>query len=331
MKTRREFLISSCAGLFLVATSLAALAQQGKLRRIGFFYFGTRQSAIESGRHPAFLDGMRRLGYVQGKDLVMEERFADGKAEILPGLAAELVQSKVELIVATGSQIYAALKSATKTVPVVITTTANPIGEGLAVTLARPGGNFTGLSTANIELIPKHIELLRAAVPKLSRLAVLWNPSNPGHPARLNAMRAAASDARVQALEVSVLSPEEIERGFASMSKQRVEALVGLNDTFFVQQSRQIASLAIKHRLPSIHGTTEYPEDGGFMGYGQNIVENFRTAAIFVDKILKGARPAELPFEQPMRLELVINRKTAKAIGLAIPQELLLRADKVIE
>jgi putative ABC transport system substrate-binding protein len=330
MNARRRVL----AGFSMVALSivLPCFAQQpGKIRRIGFFYFGSRQSAMDSGRYDAFLRGMRELGYVEGKNFVIEARFADGKDERLPGLAAELVRSKVDVIVATGTAVYAALKQPANTIPVVITATSDPVVEGFAANLARPGGNFTGLSAGNFELYPKQIELLSLAVPKLSHVAVLWNSTHPGHPARLNAMQAVARKAGIRTLHVGARSADEIERGFTLMSRERVKALIVLNDTFFVQQFRQIATLALKHRLPSLYGAVEYPESGGLMGYGQNILDNFRSAATFVDKILKGAKPGELPFEQPMRLQLVINRKTANAIGLVIEPELLLRADRVIE
>jgi putative ABC transport system substrate-binding protein len=327
---RRKLLVA--LGLGALSAALPSFAeQQGKVWRIGFLYFGSRRSALESGRYDAFLQGMRELGYLEGKHFVVEARFAEGKDELVPSLASEIVRSKIDVIVATGTAVYAALKRSTNTIPVVITVTSDPIGDGFAASLARPGGNFTGLSTGNVELFPKQIELLRITVPKLSRLAMLWNPANPGHPARVSAMRTIAQKAGIRALPVEARSYEEIERGFSEMSREHAQAVVVLNDTFFVQQFQQIAALAMKHRLPSIYGAVEYAESGGLMGYGQNVADNFRSAATFVDKILKGAKPGELPFEQPMRLRLVINRRTAKAIGLAIPQELLLRADRVIE
>jgi ABC-type uncharacterized transport system substrate-binding protein len=330
LNPRRQVLIA--LGLGALAVPLGSLAQhQGKVWRIGFFYFGSRQSATESGRYSAFLQGMQELGYVEGKHYVVEARFAEGKDELVPGLAAEFVRSKIDVIVATGTAVYAALKRSASTIPVVITVTADPIGDGFAESLARPGGNFTGLSAGNVELVPKQIELLRMTVPKLARVAMLWNPANPGHPSRISAMRAIAQKAGIRALPVEGRSYEQIERGFSEMTRERAQAVVVLNDTFFVQQYVQIAALASKHRLPSIYGAVEYAESGGLMGYGQNVVDNFRSAATFVDKILKGAKPGELPFEQPMRLQLVINRRTAKVIGLAIPRELLLRADRVIE
>jgi ABC-type uncharacterized transport system substrate-binding protein len=330
LNPRRQLLIA--LGLGALVVPLGSLAQQrGKVWRIGFFYFGTRQSASESGRYGAFLEGMRELHYVEGKDFTVEARFADGTSEPLENIAAELARLKMDVIVATGTGVFFALKHASRTVPVVITGHADPVSDGFAASLAHPGGNFTGLSTGNVELYPKWIELIKTAVPNLSRVAVLWNSNNPGHPERLNALLPVIRKAGIRALEVDGRSASEIERGFTQIRRQGAQAVVVLTDIFFAQQYRQIATLALKQGLPSLDGSVDYPEFGGLMGYGQSAADRFRRAASFVDKILKGAKPGELPFEQPMRLQLVINRKTAKAIGITIPQELLLRADKVIE
>jgi len=327
---RRKLLVAF--GLGALAEALPALAQpKGQVWRIGFFYFGSRQSALETGRYNAFLQGMRELGYAEGKQFVLEGRFADGKTEGVPALAAELVKAKVDVIVATGTPLYGVLQQATTSIPVVITVSPDPVSEGYAKSLARPGGIITGLSTRNIDLDPKHIETLASAMPKLARIAVLWNATNSNHAPRVKNIQAAAKKLGMQALGVNGRTPQEIEQGFATMTRERADAVIVLTDTFFVQQMRQIAELAIKHRLPSIFGVNEYPEAGGLMSYGQDITANFHRAATFVDKILKGSRPGDLPFEQPMKFNLVINRKTAKAIGLTIPQELVLRADKVIE
>ncbi len=327
---RRKLLV--VFGLGALAEALPAFAQpKGKVWRIGFFYFASRQSAMETGRYKLFLQGMREHGYVEGKNLVIEARYGDGVSERLPGLAAELVQLKVDVIVATGTPVYRALQQVTRTVPIVITVAADPVGEGFAASLARPGGNITGLATGSVELYPKFIELLKIAVPKLSRMAVLWNPGNNSHPARLKQMQDIAQKAGIHALGVGGRTADEIERGFATMTRERAEAVVIVNDTFFIQQARQIGELTLKHRLPSIFGNTEFVDAGGLMGYGQDRLEPFRRAATYVDKILKGAKPGDLPIEQPTRLTLVINRKTAKAIGLTFSQELLLRADRVIE
>ena len=330
MITRRNILI--VLGACALAEALPALAQQkGKVSRVAYFYYGSRQSAVDTGRYGEFLKGMRELGYVEGKNLVIEARFADGVSERLPVLATELVQLKTDVIVATGVPVYRALQKATKTIPVVITVAADPVGEGFAVSLARPGGNFTGLATGNTELYPKHIELLKIAVPKLSRIAVLWNSGNEAHPARLKKVQEIAQKAGINALGVGGRTADDIERGFTTMARERAEAVFVVNDTFFVQQIRQICQLAIKHRLPSIFGSTDYADAGGLIGYGQDGLVPHRRAATYVDKILKGTKPGDLPIEQPTKLSLVINRKTAKAIGLALPQELVLRADRVIE
>lgn len=332
MIERRDLLfLLGAAALSPRAVRAQSKPAPGKAWRVGYFYFGSRQSAMNTGRYPLFIQGMRDLGYVEGKNLVIEARFADGISERLPGLATELVQLKVDVVVATGVPVYHALQKVTRTIPVVITVAADPVGEGFAASLARPGGNFTGLASGNVELFPKQIELLKIAMPKLSRIAVLWNPGNDAHPVRLKQLQAIAQKAGIQALGVGGRTPDDIERGFATMTRERAEAVIALNDTFFIQQLRQIAELSTRHKLPSLFGAIEYAEAGGLIGYGQNVTDNFRRAATYVDKILKGAKPGDLPIEQPTQLSLVINRRTAKAIGLTIPQELVLRADRVIE
>jgi ABC-type uncharacterized transport system substrate-binding protein len=325
---RRNLLIALGGAL---AAPVGAFAQpKGRVWRIGFFYFGSRESAT-GGRYEQFLKGMHDLGYIEGKNFAVEARYADGVSERLPALAAELFKSKVDVIVATGTPAYLALKEAGTAVPVVITASADPVGDGIAASLAKPGGMFTGLATGNMELYPKHIELLKTALPKLSRVAVLWNSANAAHLGRLKHMQAVAQKTGIKASPVGAATAREIENGFATMTRERAEAVIIISDTFFVQQQRQIAGLAIEHRLPSIWGGTQYAEAGGFISYGQYSLDNFRRAASYVDKILKGAKPGELPIEQPARLEMVINLKTAKAIGLTVSRDLLFRADKVIE
>ena len=331
MKTRREFLIAGGAGLCVLAAPLASFAQKGNLRRVGFLYFASRQSALETGRYDLFQQGMRDLGYAEGRNYETVARFADGSSERVSGMAEEMARMKVDVIVATGTSIVAALKRAGGTTPVVMTVGADPVGEGYAASLARPGGRFTGLATGNAELFAKHVELLKIALPKLSRIAILWSPANEAHPARLKQVLSIAQRAGLKPVQVGASTTGEIERGFAAMTQERAEALVILNDTFFIQQMRQIAALSVKHRLPSLYGAIEYAEAGGLIGYGQNVLDNFQRAASYVDKILKGAKPGELPIEQPTQVSLAINRRTARAIGFAVPQELILRADKVIE
>jgi len=328
VKTRRNILIALGAGA--LAASLGSFAQeQRKVSRIGFFYLGSREMALDRLR--IFLEGMRELGYVERKNFVVELRFADGKYERLPGISAELVGLKVDAIVANGTAVYRSLQRATSTIPIVITTSPDPVGEGFAASLARPGGNFTGLSTGNAEVAPKYIELLKIAVPKISRVAVLMNTTNVGHPGQLKIVRAAAQKARMTVIAADARTPDEIERGFGKLAQDRAEGVIVFGDTFFTQQIRQITELAIRNRLPTVASTREQAAAGAFMSYGADTLEFFRRAATFVDKILKGARPGELPIELPTKFALVINRKTAKTIGLAVPRELLLRADEVIE
>ncbi len=328
MKTRRNILIALGAGA--LAASLGSFAQeQRKVSRIGFFYLGSREMALDRLR--IFLEGMRELGYVERKNFVVELRFADGKYERIPGMSAELVGLKVDVIVANGTAVYRALQRATTTIPIVITTSADPVGEGFAASLARPGGNFTGLSTGNADIAPKYIELLKIAVPKLSRVAVLMNTTAVGHPGQLKIVRAAAQKAGMTVIAVDAHTPDEIEHAFKKLTQDRAEGVIVLADTFFTQQTRQIAELALRNRLPSIVSTREQAAAGGFISYGADALEFFRRAASYVDKILKGAKPGDLPIELPTKFALVINRKSAKAIGLAVPRELLLRADEVIE
>jgi putative ABC transport system substrate-binding protein len=331
MRTRREFLIAGGAGLCALASPISVLGQPNKVWRIGFFYFGSRQSAMDTGRYQLFLQGMRELGYVEGKNFVVEARFADGANQRLPGLAAELVESKVDLIVATGAQVNMAAQQATRTIPIVTTVASDPVAQKLAASLARPGGNFTGLSAVSVDLVVKHVELLTTTLPRLSRIAVLLNPDNTGHPPMLKNVQAAAARTNKQVRAVPAGTAAEIERGFAAMAGIHADACIVLGDTFFLQEIRRIADLALKRRLPSIGAVPEYPEAGGLMSYGASVTAGFRRAASYVDKILKGAKPGDLPIEQPTTFELVVNSRTAKALGIAIPQELLLRADKVIE
>jgi len=329
MISRRKIVLGLGAGA--LSAVFPANAQQGKIWRVGLLSVRSRESLVDTGRYGAFLKGMQELGYVEGRHFLIEGRYANGKFERVPGLAEELVRLKVDVIVAEGNAANRAAQRATTTVPVVITATPDPVGQGFAASLARPGGNVTGLNSGNLDIASKYFELIAIAVPRLSRIAVLSNPANAGHTERLETILAAAQKIGVTIVPVDARNQEDIERGFARMTQERVRAVIVLADSYFAEHGRQIAELALKRRLPSIFNTPEYPEAGGLMSYGPDLNENFRHVATFVDKILKGAKPGDLPFELPMRLYLTINRKTAKAIGLAIPQELLLRADKVIE
>jgi len=327
---RRTFLASAAGGA--LALPLGARAQpQGKVWRIGFFYFGTRQSALDTGRYQAFVQGMRELGYVDGKNVAIETRFADGKIDHLAALAAELVRANIDVVVATGSPVYSALRFATTSIPVIVTVTTDPVIEGLAASLARPGGNFTGLTDTAADLGAKQLELLKAAVPKLSRLGVLLNPENVTHPTQMKRVMLPAQKIGIQVVLADAGTVAEIEPAFAALAQAHADAVMLFGDTFFVQQLQQIAQAALKYRLASIYLIRQYPTAGGLMSYGPDIVDNFRRVSTYVDRILKGAKPAELPFEQPSRYLLVINLNSARMLGITIPQSTLLRADEVIQ
>lgn len=330
MNNRRKLVIALGAGL--LTAPLTAFAQaQGNAARIGFLYFGSRQSAMETGRYAAFAQAMRDLGYVEGKNLTIESRFAEGSSDQVPALIAETVKSKVDVIVATGSATYRVLRLATTTIPIVITVTVDPVAEGFAASMAHPGGNITGLTDTAADLNPKLLELLTATVPKLTRVGVLMHPNNTSHPTQLKNLLLVAQKLGIQIVIAEAGTVDTIANSFALFVRERTRAFIALNDTFFVQQAQKIATLAVEHRLASISAYYEYAAMGGLMNYGADLSDNFRRAATYVDKILKGAKPGDLPFEQPTRYHLVINRKTAKALGLTIPQSLLIMADKVIQ
>lgn len=327
--TRRELLIAFGAGF--LAAPLACFAQQSrpKLARIGLLE-ATSASSSETGRE-ALIARLRELGLVEGKNVTVEYRWAEGKYERLPDLAAGLVQMKMDVIVAVGTPAIQAAQQATTTIPVVMVRTPDPVGLGFVASLSRPGRNITGLSNINVEVSSKYLELLRAAIPKLSRVTVLVNPGNPNHPGLLKRIQAAEKSNIVKISPAQASSVSQLEAALVSMKQERPGALIVLPDAFFRSQARRIADLAAQHRLPTMFWSREHTESGGLMSYGQDLAEHYYRAATYVDKILKGAKPADLPVEQPTKIELVINLKTAKAIGLTIPQELLLRADKVIE
>ena len=279
----------------------------------------------------AFKQGLQELGYVEGKNLTLQWRFADGKFELVPGLATELVNLKVDVIVSAGTVTTIALQKATSTIPIVMANTLDPVGSGLVKTLARPGGNITGLSSLGGDIGGKHLEMLLSVAPKLSRVAVLLNPGNQSHPLVLKSIQSAALKTSTTILPLEARTAPEIENAFSAMNQGKAGAVIVARDGFYINQTRQITELALKNRLPSISERENYAETGGLMSYGVNQAEQFRRAATYVDKIFKGAKPADLPVEQPTKFELVINRKTAKALGLTIPQPLLISADKVIE
>jgi len=315
----------------LLALSFPADAQQQatKIPRIG--YLATVSLSAISARIEAFRQGLRELGYVEGKNIVIEWRYAEGKADRLPGLAAELVRLKVDVIVTAGAPATRRAKEATVTIPIVMTNDGDPVGTGFVASLARPGGNITGLSTLAPELSGKQLELLKEIVPRLSRVAVLGTSTRPGNAQSLRETELAAGAFGVKLQYLDVLGPKDIETAFRAASKGRAEAVLVLNSPVLISQRTQIADLAVKSRLPAMYYRREYVEDGGLMSYGVNLSDLDRRAATYVDKILKGAKPADLPVEQPTKFEFVINLKTAKQIGLTIPQSVLYRADKVIK
>lgn len=328
--TRRKLLLA--LGASVLAAPFGSFAQQqGKVWRIGFLDFGSRQSLVDSGRYAALVDGLRERGYVEGRNLVLEIRHADGKMDRLDEFAAELVRQKVDLILTAGSETSLAARRATTTIPIVVMVTTDPVHDGYAASLARPGGNMTGMTNGQVDTVQKLVELLTVAAPKLKRIAVLTTPTSFSGPSMLLQVQAAARKIDKQVLPLNARTPEEIERSFGMMAREHADALVILANAFLHSQRAQIAALALKHRLPSIYAQATYAEAGGLMSYGADINDNARRAGIFVDKILKGAKPGDIPFEEPTRYYLVVNRKTANALGIKPTNELLARADKVIE
>src|SRR5262245_11241656 len=305
--------------LLLLATVTCVEAQPKKVPRIGFLAATLQQHYVE-----AFQQGLRELGYVEGQNITIEYRFADGKFERLPDLAAELVRLKVDVIVAAVTQASLAAKNATGKIPVIMVAVANPVDSGLVGSLARPGGNITGTSAMTDEVVGKQLELLKETFPKISRVAAMWNPTNPVfQKLQLRAVEATARELNVGLQKLEARDPVEIERAFAAIAKESTRALVLLSDPLFVTPRNQIADLALKGRLPAISGIRESAEAGLLMSYGVSFADLYRRTATYVDKVLKGAKPADLPVERSTKFELVINLKTAKQIGLTIPQSVL--------
>jgi putative ABC transport system substrate-binding protein len=329
---RRRFLLTSLAGV--LAGPLAAAAQQaGRIWRIGYLSLVSAQLEQHKPWVAAFRDGLRELGYVEGENVIIEQRYAAGHVERLPALAAELVRLKVDILVAAPSGSAFAAKNVTSTVPIVFMGEPDPIGTGLVASLARPGGNATGLADAHTDLLPKRLELLKQLVPSASRVGVLWNPSNASTAPQLKTVQAAAPALGLTIFPVEVKGPgrDDLDRAFATIGKDRLGGLLVVGDPTLGNQRNRIAELSIAHRLPTSGTHRGWAEGGLLMSYGTDFVELFRHGAVLVDKILKGAKPASLPVEQPTKFELVVNLKTAKALGLTIPPSLLARADQVIE
>ncbi len=316
--------------LSLLATPVAAEAQQpAKLPRIG--YLTATSPSAQAARIEAFRGGLRELGYVEGKNIVIEYQYAEGKLDRLPELAAELVRLKVALIVSGGPAVTRAAKTATVTIPIVMAFDSDPVGNGFVASLARPGGNITGLSALSPEISGKQLELLKELVPQLARVAILGNSTEPANAASVKEIERAAGAFGVQLQHLDVLDIKDIATAFRAATKGRADAVLVLTSPVTNFQRKQMAALAVKSRLPGIYWATEFVEDGGLLSYSVSFLDLYRRAATYVDKILKGTKPADLPVEQPIKFELAINLRAAKQIGLTIPPTLLFQTDKVIE
>ena len=325
--SRNIFSVALCTLLF--ALSFPAEAQQaGKIAKIGYFAPGSPTT----GAHllKAFRQGLQELGYVEGKTFVLEVRYGETRGERLPELARELVGLKLDVIVAATDGVIAAVKRETQTIPIVMRNSSDPVGTGLVASLARPGGNFTGLSSMSPELSGKRLELLKEVVPGLSRVAFLWNPDVRGAVLDYKETEGAARSLGLELQSIEVSRAEDLDRAFSAVTNQRAQALVLPGGTIVFTRRGQIASFAQRNRLPSMSAQNEYVDAGGLMSYGPNLFKLWRDAAMYFDKIFKGTKPEDIPIELPSTLELIINLKSAKTIGLAIPQSVLARADQII-
>jgi putative ABC transport system substrate-binding protein len=315
----------------LLAAPILAEAQQAQdVRRIGLLLSVPRNTSEHLVK--AFDEGMRELGYEEGRNVVVERRFADGKLERLPALAAELVRLKVDVIVTGSNPVIDAVKKATATIPVVMSVSRDPVGAGFIASLSRPGGNITGLTNDPApDILGKNLEFLKEAAPRVSRIAFLWNPVPSSAGTYRSAAESAAQKLSLRLQSVEVRGGNDLENAFSAIVRERADGVVVQADPVFLSARSQLVLLAAKHRLPAMYGVREFAEAGGLMSYGSNVAYQFRRAATYVDKILRGAKPADLPVEQPTKFELVINLKTAKALGLTIPQSVLVRADHIIQ
>jgi putative ABC transport system substrate-binding protein len=315
--------------LILAWVQSAEAQQPKKVARIGFL--GNSTAALEANLIGPFRDGLRDLGYVEGKNILIEYRWAEGNYERFPALLAELIALKVDVIVTAGTPATQAYQKAKTSIPLVMVAVGDPVGTGIVAALNRPGGNITGLTSISPELEGKRIELLREVIPKLSHIAVMWNPVNAYHEIEKKEAQAAATALRIKVLYLGVKSQEQLDDAFAQILKERPEALLVLADRVFLHNRARIMDFSVQHRLPGIYAYLELVEAGGLMSYGPSYADMHKRAATYVDKILKGAKPADLPVERPIKFELVINLKAAKQLGLTIPPNVLARADRVIK
>jgi putative ABC transport system substrate-binding protein len=324
---KKILLVAFCS--MLLAPCFPAQAQQPtKVPRIGYVDAGS--PATTGHRVEAFMQGLRELGYVDGRNIVIEYRWAEGKLEHLPGFLADLVHAKVDVIVSSATPAIRIAKEQTSTIPIVMAGVTDPVANGFVTSLAQPGGNVTGLTHLSPDLTGKRLELLKEVVPALLRVAVLWNPNQPGQPIAFKDMQAAAQALKVILISMEARNREEIEKVLSGAGKERPQALFELPDPLIFVNRKLITEFAAKHRLPAMYSFREYVDAGGLMSYGTSFPGLFHRAATYVDKILKGAKPADLPVEQPTKFELIINLKAAKQIGLTIPSSVLARADRVI-
>jgi putative ABC transport system substrate-binding protein len=322
---RLVFLIIAVLG----GGAIVQAQQPKKVPRIGVLSGGS--ASMDAAFHDAFLQGLRELGYIVGKNILIEYRYAEGKRDRFADLSAELIRLKVDVIAAAGATAVREAQKATSTIPIVMTNVSDPVALGFVASLAKPGGNTTGLSTQAPELSGKRLELLKEVFPNLSRVAVLWQPGGPGSELRVKETERTAAALGIKLQLIEVRAPNDIEAAFSAMKKARVDALVPLRSPLIGNQVKRIIELAAKNRLAAMYDEREFAEAGGLMFYGTDHVDLFHRAATFVDKILKGAKPADLPVEQPTKFRFVINLKTAKQIDLTIPPNVLVRADRVIK
>ena len=315
-------------GMFLAPLPVEA-QQKARMYRIGFL--GNSTASLEANLVGPFREGLRERGYVEGQNIVIEYRWAEGKYDRFPALIAELLAQKVEVIVTAGTPASLAVKKATTSVPLVMVAVGDPVATGLVASLARPGGNITGLTSISEDLEGKRLELLREVVPKISHIAVFWNPVNASHVKLEKEVQAAAAVLRMKVLSLGVRTSEELDAAFATIGRERPEALLVLADRVFLHSRARIMDFAARNRLPGVHAYRELVEAGGLMSFGPSYAGMHRRAAYYVDRILKGVKPADLPVERPATFDLVLNLKAAKALGLTIPQSVLYRATEVIE
>jgi putative tryptophan/tyrosine transport system substrate-binding protein len=328
-RTLKPLLAAIAVALVVVVPLTSGAQPTGRVLKIGIlepFHAAVRANLIE-----AFRQGLRQLGYEERRNYVLEARFADGKLDRLPELAAELVKLNVDVIVASSTQAIRAAQQATKTIPIIMTTVGDPVGPGFVASIAKPGGNITGLSIQAPELIAKRLQLLKEAVPNVSRVGVVWDPRISHEVHGFKEAETAATSLGLTLVSLEVKRAEELESSFATMARAGANGLLVFENAITVNNSKRIVDLAIKHRLPGVYGLPDFAEAGGLLVYGPVRADNYRKAAIFVDKIVKGAKPGDLPVEQPTKFELIVNVKAAKAHGIAIPPSLLLRADLVLE